>query len=124
MSLIEKRLLYLTDYLAEGLLSRGYTVLSAMQKPGERSGILIFRHPTRKTVNTRVSYEPRRDVRNQEEIRSKGLDRRGDDPWHAACLERLAGAGIVVSMREGSLRVSPHFYNTEEEIDLLLDVLP
>jgi selenocysteine lyase/cysteine desulfurase len=28
------------------------------------------------------------------------------------------------ALREGRLRTSPHFYNTEEQIDTLLDALP
>lgn len=36
---------------------------------------------------------------------------------------RLRDAGVVVSLREGAVRVSPHFYNTEEEIDRLLAVV-
>ncbi|MCH7760010.1 aminotransferase class V-fold PLP-dependent enzyme [candidate division TA06 bacterium] len=35
----------------------------------------------------------------------------------------LTDAGIFVSKREGGIRVSPHFYNTEEEIEKLVDVL-
>jgi cysteine desulfurase/selenocysteine lyase len=31
---------------------------------------------------------------------------------------------IEIAMREGRLRVSPHFYNTVEQIDRLIDVLP
>ena len=37
---------------------------------------------------------------------------------------RLTDAGIVVSLREGAIRVAPHFYNTHEEIDRLLAALP
>lgn len=36
----------------------------------------------------------------------------------------LRAAGVVVSEREGHVRVSPHFYNTSSEIDQLLDHLP
>lgn len=36
-------------------------------------------------------------------------------------MRRLTERSIVVSLREGMIRVSPHFYNTEDEIDLLLD---
>lgn len=45
-----------------------------------------------------------------------------DDPqgW----VEGLAERGIIVSARANGLRVSPHFYNTKEEIDRLLDELP
>ena len=31
---------------------------------------------------------------------------------------------LVISVRSGRLRASPHFYNSEEEIDQLIDVLP
>lgn len=36
---------------------------------------------------------------------------------------RLHAAHVQISQREGYLRISPHFYNTPEEIDRLLDVL-
>jgi selenocysteine lyase/cysteine desulfurase len=36
----------------------------------------------------------------------------------------LKSRGIVTAPRVGRLRISPHFYNTREEIDLLLDALP
>jgi selenocysteine lyase/cysteine desulfurase len=35
-------------------------------------------------------------------------------------VEKLAKKGIVVSARANGIRVSPHFYNTEEEIDTLM----
>ncbi|MGD0160591.1 MAG: aminotransferase class V-fold PLP-dependent enzyme [Candidatus Bathyarchaeia archaeon] len=35
-------------------------------------------------------------------------------------VEKLARKGIVVSARANGIRVSPHFYNTEEEIDSLM----
>jgi cysteine desulfurase/selenocysteine lyase len=35
-------------------------------------------------------------------------------------VERLANKGFVVSVRANGIRVSPHFYNTEEEIDALM----
>ena len=37
--------------------------------------------------------------------------------------EALERKRIIVSYREGAIRVSPHFWNTEEEISLLLDEL-
>lgn len=43
------------------------------------------------------------------------------DP-HAA-VERLARAGIVVDARPGYVRVSPHFYNTSEEVDEVVEAL-
>ncbi len=36
---------------------------------------------------------------------------------------RLAARGIIVDYRPGHVRISPHFYNTEEEIDRILDAL-
>jgi len=37
--------------------------------------------------------------------------------------ERLLQRGFVISVREGGLRISPHFYNTEQEIDRLISEL-
>ena len=37
---------------------------------------------------------------------------------------RLREAGVIVSLREGLVRVSPHFYNSEDEIDRLVAALP
>jgi selenocysteine lyase/cysteine desulfurase len=35
-------------------------------------------------------------------------------------VEKLEKNGIVVSARANGIRVSPHFYNTEQEIDRLM----
>jgi len=43
------------------------------------------------------------------------------DPVQLA--ERLERAGVVVSGRPGLIRVSPHFYNTYEDVDTFLEVL-
>jgi selenocysteine lyase/cysteine desulfurase len=40
-----------------------------------------------------------------------------------AC-QRLASLGIIVSTRLGRLRVAPHFYNSREDIDKLVEALP
>lgn len=39
------------------------------------------------------------------------------------CFETLQREGIDISLRRGALRVSPHLYNTRQQIDELLDVL-
>jgi len=41
----------------------------------------------------------------------------------AALARSLEGERIIVSARHGNLRVSPHFYNTEAELQKLETVL-
>ncbi len=41
-----------------------------------------------------------------------------------ALVPRLRRAGFITVERAGSVRVSPHFYNDEEEIDRFLKTLP
>ena len=41
----------------------------------------------------------------------------------AAASERLTAAGVIHSLRENAIRLSPHFYNTEEEIETALALL-
>ncbi len=41
----------------------------------------------------------------------------------AVLVQRLADAGMVCSLRENQLRISPHFYNTEDEVDRFVAVL-
>jgi cysteine desulfurase/selenocysteine lyase len=41
----------------------------------------------------------------------------------AALYERLQKQNVVVSLREGNIRVSPHLYNTERDIDRLIAVV-
>jgi selenocysteine lyase/cysteine desulfurase len=42
----------------------------------------------------------------------------------ARLLERLRAGGVIASVREGALRFSPHYYNSEAEIDRALALLP
>ncbi|MFO1154384.1 MAG: aminotransferase class V-fold PLP-dependent enzyme [Rhodospirillales bacterium] len=41
----------------------------------------------------------------------------------AACHQALRTAGVHVAMRAGALRLAPHLYNTDEDIDRALDCL-
>ncbi|HSR32932.1 MAG TPA: hypothetical protein VLY63_20405, partial [Anaerolineae bacterium] len=41
-----------------------------------------------------------------------------------ALVDRLQTADIIVSLRGDVIRVSPHFYNTEEDLEQLLTTLP
>jgi len=43
---------------------------------------------------------------------------------HELIVKKLRESRIEIAKREGRLRVSPHFYNTEEQIDKLLELLP
>jgi selenocysteine lyase/cysteine desulfurase len=49
------------------------------------------------------------------------LTARGAEP--RVLVRRCLDAGLVINHRAGRLRVSPHAYNTPEEIDRLIDVL-
>ena len=44
-----------------------------------------------------------------------------DDP--KAAVAQFDRAGIITDARPGHVRVSPHFYNTEAEIDAVVDEL-
>ncbi|MGA9508231.1 MAG: hypothetical protein WBV55_06235, partial [Candidatus Sulfotelmatobacter sp.] len=44
-------------------------------------------------------------------------------PAEETC-QRLAARDIIVSTRFGRLRVAPHFYNSREDIDRLVEALP
>jgi kynureninase len=44
-------------------------------------------------------------------------------PNPGGAVKHLASEGIIVDYRPGHVRVSPHFYNTVEEIDICLDAL-
>ncbi len=44
-------------------------------------------------------------------------------PDPVAAFRRLKAAGVVCSLREGAIRLAPHFYNTIEEMEKVVDVL-
>jgi selenocysteine lyase/cysteine desulfurase len=80
---ISSRLLELTEVVIEEARHRGFEILSPVDRPEERSGIVV--------------------------IRLGGAD-------HQAIADALGERGISVSARGGGLRISPHAYNTEDEI--------
>jgi selenocysteine lyase/cysteine desulfurase len=47
----------------------------------------------------------------------------GSEAANKTLHEKLSANNILVALRSGSIRVSPNFYNTEDEIDRFLDVL-
>ncbi len=84
MERIEKRILELTDFLIEGLVQKGFEVISP-REPGRRSGIVVFKTKDPQKV------------------------------WR-----KLLAKKIYVSPRGVGIRVAPHFYNSFEEIEVLL----
>lgn len=94
-----ERIESLTSQLSEGLLSKGYGVFSPRGE-GERSGIVVFSPPP-------------------EAVPAGG---------EAVALNRIVAdlekQKIIIVVREGRLRASPHFYNTHEQINRLIDALP
>lgn len=93
MEAVEERILGLTGYATAGLERLGYPVVSP-QGEGERSGIVCFKpHPERQGISLQ-------DI-----------------------VDELALRRIYVAARGDIVRVSPHFYNTIEEIDVLLNIL-
>ncbi len=93
MPAVEERILGLTGHAFAGLEQLGYPVVSP-QAEGERSGIVCFKlHPERQ------------DISSQQLV------------------DELASRNIHVAARSDVVRMSPHFYNTIEEIDMLLNAL-
>jgi len=41
----------------------------------------------------------------------------------SALYQKLREENVIVSLREGNIRVSPHLYNTERDIDRLISVI-
>lgn len=86
----------LTTRLCDGLSAKGYRVFSPRGE-GERSGIVIFDPPAASA---------------------------GEKAALQRIVTDLEQRDIVIVVREGRLRASPHFYNNEEQIDALIDALP
>ena len=82
---IEKRILYLTQYLVEKLRELKIELISPLDEEKCRSGIIVFKE------------------NNAQEI-----------------VRKLEKKGIMVSARGDGIRVSPHFYNNEQDIDKLI----
>jgi cysteine desulfurase/selenocysteine lyase len=47
----------------------------------------------------------------------------GSPERNSECVARLLEAGVVVALRGGNIRISPNFYNNEEEVARLLELL-
>lgn len=93
---IWRRVESLTDQLCQGLTSKGYRLFSPRQ-PSERSGIVMFDPPDPAIRPT---------------------------PPLSQIVADLEAKKIIIVVREGRLRASPHFYNTPAQIDTLIKALP
>jgi selenocysteine lyase/cysteine desulfurase len=87
---IAERILHLTDILVAGLQKMELPLVSPLEKKF-RSGIVTFRLSPEKST-----------------------------PAIAELQDHLFAKGIYTSIRHGGLRLSPHFYNTEEEVETTL----
>ena len=95
LNLVSERILALTDHLAAGLAAKGYRLISPR-------GVESNGHDPRSGIVSFVS--PTHD--------------------HAQIIRSLDQQRIVLVTREGRLRASPHFYNTQDQIEHLLAALP
>lgn len=93
MQAVEARNLGLTDYAIVGLERLGYPVVSP-RGTGERSGIVCFKpHPERSALTVQQ------------------------------IVAELEARTIYTAARNDVVRISPHFYNTFDDIDALLNTL-
>ncbi len=79
------------------------------------------RHLTRRLVTGLEERGFRPNISPEPERRTAIVLVAHDEP--ARAVEILDGEGIVVDHRPGHVRVSPHFYNTEEEVDTFVEAL-
>jgi len=92
---IGRELLRKRALLVPALRAKGYSVLSADAPPETASGIVTF-------------FRPRQDF--------------------SALQQKLADANIITSLRtdrtgQNYIRISPHFYNTDAELNRLLELV-
>jgi selenocysteine lyase/cysteine desulfurase len=92
---IARELLRKRAWLVPALQAKGYTVLQADAPPANASGIISFTRPVTDLAGVH---------------------------------QKLADAGIVTSLRtdragQRYIRLSPHFYNTDAELQRVVDLL-
>lgn len=117
---IFKKIKELTEYLADGLVKKGYRIVSPREKEEDKSGMVLFSCPewdSEKDIQKREDDKiyPERDA-NVINPHIIGTPRKEKLP--------IEEKDILISVRGGALRASIHYYNTEQEIDELLQRLP
>jgi selenocysteine lyase/cysteine desulfurase len=93
--------------------------IDAIEERGRALGELVYEGLRRKGDALRIVSSP--DPARRSAIVAFTLGSRERD---AALVQRLDEQGIIVALRPLGVRVSPHFYNTEEEVGRFLDALP
>jgi selenocysteine lyase/cysteine desulfurase len=93
---IRDRVLALTDYLCDKAAHVGLEIYSS-RRVGDKSGIVSINPPR---------GEPAEQMH-----------------WLRQVVKQCRQQGMVVNKRAGRLRVSPHCYNTHEELDRLIEVV-
>lgn len=103
---------------------------------GLEAAVDLFQEVGREVIETHVLTLGKRLIDGLEEYGYEVWGGRADaersaivsfkHPAHdpADLARRLEADRVIVCVREGHVRVSPHFYNTPEEIDRLLELLP
>jgi cysteine desulfurase/selenocysteine lyase len=105
-----------------GLLSFGASVgLFLELGPAAVSRRILDRAEAIRTLATRVGWTVYGSPREADRSAIVVLEHPGVDPDKAA--RALRGQGIVVCSRRGRLRVSPHLYNNDEDLERLRDGL-
>jgi cysteine desulfurase / selenocysteine lyase len=92
--------------------------ITAIEAQNRALAEYLYAHLAR---NTRVQVVSPPDPARRSQIIVFTL---GNQERDATLALALAEQGIIIALRPLGLRVSPHFYNTEEEIDRLLAALP
>lgn len=112
---IEKEIAELTGYLFDRLSKDNrVTILSPGEKKS-RSGIVSF--------SIRGSEKPDKPPESTDPARAATPAVHAEFQEPGLLVESLKEKDIRISAREGYFRISPHFYNTVEEIDIVLQNL-
>ncbi len=91
-----QRVQALTTHACEGLAKKGYELFTPRDYEHECSGIVIFNAPKRA----------------------------GGRDAHAKIVNDMDKQGIKIALRDGRMRVSPHFYNSVDQVERFLEALP
>lgn len=104
IDIISDRIYELTSRLCDGLERKGYVIFSPRGSRGETSSIVMVSKPSWE--------EELATAKSPEEIAVLGKKYEQD----------MQQAGVKFSIRGGRMRLGIHYYNTEEEIDRIIEL--